>query len=276
MTEVAAERAAHPATVVVIDGPAGSGKSSVSREAARRLGFALLDTGAAYRAFALAALRAGLDLTPLPDADSGSDAGADAGGSARDLHAERAAELARIAEQFVRDYEISLRPDARWVKLGGDDVTAAIRETNIAPVVSAVARVPVVRQTLTDLFRDTLWSAPPPGIIAEGRDLTTAVAPEAHARVLLTASEAVRIQRRLGEKQGESAARVAESVVARDESDAKVASFLEAAPGVSTLDTTHLSFDEAVDALMRIAQNAAAARPTIPTGAVKEEGTAHD
>lgn len=104
--------------IVAIDGPAGSGKSSVSKEAARRLGFGYLDTGAAYRALSWLALEHGADTAD-------------------------AASVLAIADQF--DYAISLDPDAYWVQVGDTDVTEAIREPRVTDAVSGVARVSTLR-----------------------------------------------------------------------------------------------------------------------------------
>ena len=113
-------------TIVAIDGPAGSGKSSVSKQVARRLGFGFLDTGAAYRALAWHALEHGADTS-----DSAS--------------------VLDVAGDF--DYAISLDPDDYWVRVGATDVTDAIREPRVTDAVSGVARVPAVRESVNALFR---------------------------------------------------------------------------------------------------------------------------
>lgn len=148
--------------VVAIDGPAGSGKSSVSRAAARALGFAYLDTGAAYRALAWSGLDRGI---PLADP----------------------AAAAAAFEGF--DYSIGTDPDDTTVRVGAVDVTEAIREPRVTEVVSLVARVPEVRARLVELFRGIIATTTRPGIIVEGRDITTVVAPDAAVRILLTADE---------------------------------------------------------------------------------------
>ncbi|CAG7845797.1 Cytidylate kinase [Pseudoclavibacter triregionum] len=228
----AAEPAARP-VVVAVDGPAGSGKSSVSREAARRLGYELLDTGAAYRAFAWHALANDVDLgSGDPDAIA------------------RAAVL--LIPSFQDRYAIALHPDERWVRVGEDDVTDAIRDTAISEQVSAIARVPQVRAALTDRFRRFLRESTAPGIIAEGRDITTVVAPDADARILLTADESVRIARRAAEKSEDDAAEVARSVSVRDAKDRAVVDFLEPAPGVELLDSTDLDFEQTVIRMLEL------------------------
>ena len=130
--------------VVAIDGPAGSGKSSVSRASARALGFDYQDSGAAYRALAWFVLENGVDT-----------ANADA----------------VIAALPAFDYEIGIDPDDYFVRVGGVDVTAAIRDPRISAVVSQVARIPVVRAYLVDLFREVIDRSERPGIITEGRPL---------------------------------------------------------------------------------------------------------
>ena len=211
--------------VVAIDGPSGSGKSSISRAAAESLGFEFLDTGAAYRALTWLGLRRGVDLD--------------------DLEA-----VAALTPEFLDGYRIALRPAERWVRVGDDDVTDAIRETALSQRVSSVARNPRVREALNRRFRELLADGDAPGVIAEGRDVTTVVAPDATVRILLTADEAVRIARRAAEKQGEDAAAVADSVSRRDAADRRVVDFMAPAPGVVLLDSTHLDFPQTIAAMV--------------------------
>jgi len=209
--------------VVAIDGPAGSGKSSVSRASARALGFDYQDSGAAYRALAWFVLENGVDT-----------ANADA----------------VIAALPAFDYEIGIDPDDYFVRVGGVDVTAAIRDPRISAVVSQVARIPVVRAYLVDLFREVIDRSERPGIITEGRDITTVVCPDADARMLLTASEEARMARRSAELPSESAVAVAEKLSSRDAQDSRVVDFMNAAEGVTTLDSTDLDFDQTVQAVI--------------------------
>ena len=209
--------------VVAIDGPAGSGKSSVSRASARALGFDYQDSGAAYRALAWFVLENGVDTA---DAD------------------------AVIAALPAFDYEIGIDPDDYFVRVGGVDVTASIRAPRISAVVSQVARIPVVRAYLVDLFREVIDRSERPGIITEGRDITTVVCPDADARMLLTASEEARMARRSAELPSESAAAVAEKLSSRDAQDSRVVDFMNAAEGVTTLDSTDLDFDQTVQAVI--------------------------
>ncbi|MCU1437020.1 MAG: cytidylate kinase [Naasia sp.] len=216
--------------VVAVDGPAGSGKSSVSRAAAKALGYELLDTGAAYRALAWLGLERGTDL-------------------------DDAAAVVALLADF--DDEITTDPDDTRVTVGDTDVTAAIREPRVSSVVSSVARVPEVRQRLNEQFRARLDAPGRPGIVAEGRDITTVVAPDAAVRVLLTADERVRLARRAGELDDQSAEEIARQVVERDRKDSQVVDFLTAAEGVTTLDSTSLTFQETVDALVALVRAAA-------------------
>ncbi len=210
---------------VAVDGPAGSGKSSVSRAAARELGFDYQDTGAAYRALAWRAVARGIDPNDV-DAVIG------------------------LLADF--DYEIGVDPDDYFVRVSGEPVTDAIRDPAVTAVVSAVARIPRVRDHLTGLFRDRIAHGTRPGIITEGRDITTVVAPDAKVRVLLTASAAARQARRAAELTSSSAETVGEQLTARDAQDLKVVDFMTAADGVATLDSTDLNFDETVAALIAL------------------------
>jgi cytidylate kinase len=210
---------------VAIDGPAGSGKSSVSRAVARRLGFAYLDTGAAYRALAWHVIDQEVD-------PQNSDA------------------VAALLGDF--DYLIGTEPDAYFVRVGDSDVTDAIREPEISAAVSAIARVPAVRTHLTELFRSIAKAVPQPGVVVEGRDITTVVAPEAEVRILLTASEEARMARRSAEISTQSAHTVAEQLRSRDRADSQVVEFMSAADGVTTVDSTHLDFDQTIDAVIEV------------------------
>ena len=211
--------------IVAVDGPAGSGKSSVSKAVARRLGYGFLDTGAAYRALAWLALERQID-TDDPDA------------------------VTSLLDEF--DYSIGTDPDGYAVVVAGNDVTDAIREPRVASVVSAIARVPEVRSHLVAIFRTVTADVDSPGIVVEGRDITTVVAPDAPVRILLTADEAVRMARRSAELSDHAAETVGAHLAARDRADARVVDFLNAADGVTTLDSTHLNFDETVDAVIAV------------------------
>lgn len=222
MTDIAPD--AEP-VVVAIDGPAGSGKSSVSKALARRLGYGYLDTGAAYRALAWHAL-------------------------AHEADTSDSASVLDVLGDF--DYAISLDPDDYRVRVGATDVTAAIREPRVSDAVSGVARVPVVRESVNALFRSLVAESGRAGVVVEGRDITTVVAPDAPVRILLTASPEVRAARRSAEVTTQDAATVAEALHRRDASDAKVVDFLTAAPGVTVVDSTDLDFDSTVEAVLAV------------------------
>jgi len=223
--------------VVAVDGPAGSGKSSVSKQVARELDFGYLDTGAAYRALAWQILEQG-------------DAALD---TIRSLNSP-----ADLAATF--NYSISTDPDNFWVKVGETDVTEAIRSTEVAEFVSQVARIQVVRYFMKGLTRQLAADCAKPGIIIEGRDITTVVAPGAQKRLLVTASEAVRLERRgaeLAKGQNPSsdamaAEKLKRQISQRDASDAKVVDFMTPAEGVTLVDTTELDFNQTVRRVLEL------------------------
>ncbi|MFF2368937.1 (d)CMP kinase [Agromyces sp. NPDC058110] len=215
--------------VVAIDGPAGSGKSSVSKEVAKRLGFGFLDTGAAYRALAWHVQASGIDTDDAASV---------------------------ISSLATFDYRIGTDPAGYSVHVGDVDVTAAIRDPAISAVVSRVARVPEVRTHLIELFRSLMAAEPRAGIVVEGRDITTVVAPDAPVRILLTASPEVRASRRSAELGGSATASVGDAMRKRDEADSKVVDFMTAAEGVVTVDSTELDFEQTVDAVIAVIGNA--------------------
>ncbi|HAG59291.1 MAG TPA: (d)CMP kinase [Arthrobacter bacterium] len=211
--------------VVAIDGPSGSGKSSVSKEVARRLHLAYLDTGAMYRALTWFCVTSGIEL---------SDAAA--------------------VEQASRDLvlDLSTTPREEYVRVDGTDVTDAIREPAISSAVSAVATTLGARTELIRRQRE-LIEKHHRRIVVEGRDITTVVAPGAEVRMLLTASEEARLRRRgiqLGGTQ--NAEQLAAQVTQRDAKDSTVVNFTQAADGVVTLDSSELDFAETVDAALVI------------------------
>ncbi len=207
--------------VVAIDGPAGAGKSTVSRRLAVRLGYRLLDTGAIYRAVALAAQRAGTSW----------DDGAGCAAIARAL-----------------DIDFAFDGAENKVQLGGQDVSAAIRTPEISQGASKVSALPEVRAALLDLQR-RLGTAG--GVVAEGRDIGTVVFPDAGAKFFLTASPEVRARRRYEElraagKEVDEAATLRE-IVERDERDStRAAAPLKQADDAVLVDSTGLSADAVV------------------------------
>jgi cytidylate kinase len=216
---------------VAIDGPSGSGKSSVSRAVASRLGVAYLDTGAMYRALTWWCLEQGVDLH---DQDA-------VAGAARRL-----------------PLTMGTDPQATSVRVGGEVVDEAIRTTRISESVSAVATNLAVRDELRRRQRDIMADCVKQvgGVVAEGRDITTVVAPDADVRVLLVASQEARLARRARELHGhaeaEAVAATHAQIVHRDRRDATVSDFMEAAEGVTTVDTSELDFDESVQAVLDV------------------------
>jgi len=208
--------------IIAIDGPAGSGKSTVAKIVAHNLGFQYLDTGAMYRAVALVALSRGLDI-------SGGD------------------ELVAIA----RDEPIAFGTfGGSSVSIGGMDVTDAIRTREVDLAVSPVSACPGVRAALTDQQRAI---AEHEDIVMEGRDIGTVVFPQAELKVFLTASPEARAHRRseqnivrgIGDTDEQA---LLAALIARDEYDSsRATSPLKPASDAIILDTSDLSIDEVVD-----------------------------
>jgi len=229
--------------VVAVDGPSGSGKSSVCRRVAKRLGLSYLDTGAMYRAAAWWCLDQGVDLT---DAD------------------------AVVRAMADMDLVMGLDPEAPTVTVGGTDVGVAIRSPEISGVVSHVATNLAARADLGGRQRRIIEAertggrSGGRGVVAEGRDITTVIAPEAPVRILLTADEAARLARRALEVHGtaDDAALAAtrEHVVGRDAKDSTVVEFQVAADGVITVDSSSLTLDETVDAVLAVVRHAVGTR----------------
>jgi CMP/dCMP kinase len=221
--------------VVAIDGPSGSGKSTVSRRVAAALGLRYLDTGAMYRALTWWALERGVDL----------------------------AETARVAELArALPLEIDEDPEQPRFRVAGTDVTAAIRTTRISEAVSAVATNLEVRAELVRRQRALVAAG---GVVAEGRDITTVVAPEAPVRILLTAHEDARLARRARELHGRADERALAAttaqVLARDARDSTVVDFSRAADGVVEIDSSDLGLDEVVAAVLHVVRSRAGGAP---------------
>lgn len=225
------EQAATPQPIVVaIDGPSGTGKSTISRRVATDLELAYLDTGAMYRAATWWCIRRGIELTDT---------------------AAVAAEIAALPLQMGTD------PRAPTFIVGGEDVSVVIRSTEISTEVSKVATNLAVRAELQRRQREDIAAETRPGgfsdgrgIIAEGRDITTVVAPEAQVRILLLADERARLARRARELHGSQDEAALEAtrdqVLRRDADDSTVSNFTTAADGVITVDTSMLTLDESV------------------------------
>ncbi|MGH3711919.1 MAG: (d)CMP kinase [Micromonosporaceae bacterium] len=209
--------------VVAVDGPSGSGKSTVSRRLAQSLGARYLDTGAMYRAVTWAVLEAGVD--PL-DADA----------------------VAKVCGGVT--LQLSTDPAAPGVRVDGTAVDGPIRGPEVTGAVSAVAAVPAVRAALVAQQRE-LIDGPDraTGIVVEGRDIGTVVAPDADLKVFLTASHDERARRRSTENDTDTGATAAD-LARRDRLDStRATSPLLAADDAVVLDSTELGIDEVVATL---------------------------
>jgi cytidylate kinase len=208
--------------VITIDGPTGSGKSTVSRLLAKRLNYPYLDTGAMYRVVALALKRTGIGL-----------------------HDEAA------ISKICNDLDIVFVPegDATRVYLGKEDVTEAIREPDMDLLASNVSALEVVRAAMTRLQRKIGSQGP---LVAEGRDMGTVVFPDAQHKFYVDASLEVRVDRRFQERQsrGESISRekVKEDLIRRDAQDMnRSLAPLKPAEDATIIDTTELTPDQVVE-----------------------------
>jgi cytidylate kinase len=205
--------------IVAIDGPAGAGKSTIARSLARKLGFTYIDSGAMFRAVALWAMRAGVDLD--------------------DLHK---------LEQLAREARIEFEGDSK-VLLNGEDVTAAIRDPEISKAASKVSIAPGVRRALREEQRriGSLHS-----VVMEGRDIGTVVFPDADVKIYLDADPGIRAGRRAQET-GAAVNEIAREMVERDRRDrTRSEAPLTQAPDAEYIDTTELSPDEVEEAILRV------------------------
>ncbi len=220
------------ALVIAVDGPSGSGKSSTARGVADRLGLAYLDTGAMYRAMTWALLQRGTDLAD-PEA------------------------MARDAESVV--LRSGTDPLAPTIHVDDVDVSGPIRAADVTSSVSAVASVPRVRELLVLRQRETIAAAVD-GIVVEGRDIGSAVAPDAAVKVFLVADPAARAARRAAELGLADTAATQQDLARRDQVDStRAASPLAKAPDAVEIDGTHLTLDQVVDAVVALVDDAARA-----------------
>jgi cytidylate kinase len=214
--------------VVAIDGPAGSGKSSAARGAARELGLRYLDTGAMYRALTWWMLEQGVDVS---------------------------SPAAVTAELHGAVIAVGTDPEAPGIEAGGTDVSGPIRTRQVSNAVSAVARVPQVRELLIGQQRQLIADAVAagPGIVAEGRDIGTVVAPDATVKVFLTASEAVRARRRSADLTTDPAATVSVTQAEQARRDASDAKQMARAQDAVEIDTSTLSLAEVIAEITALA-----------------------
>ena len=216
--------------VITVDGPSGSGKGTISRAVAKRLGWALLDSGALYRLVALAARRTSVSLDDAPA-------------------------LRGLAERFnIRFGSNESGEEVVW--LDEEDVTRAIRTEGAGNDASKVAALAPVRAALLERQRRF---AVPPGLVADGRDMGTVVFPQAKVKIFLTASPAERALRRYKQlkEKGVTAnlAALSLEIAERDERDStRSASPLVASADATMLDTTGMSVDDVVERVLRIAR----------------------
>lgn len=218
--------------LIGIDGPSGSGKSTVSKRVATQLGLTYLDTGAMYRSLTWLCMEGGVDLTD-PEA------------------------IVEVADKMA----FSSRGGAEKPRffVGDQEVTDEIRSTGVAANVSTVAKYPTVRSWMAKEQGIQMQHARQngTGMVAEGRDVTTVVCPDADIRVLLVADPAARLRRRTMELYGEVTAELLAQtevlVHGRDEQDGQVSSFLDAAEGVTTIDSSDLLIEEVVDKIVAMA-----------------------
>lgn len=228
--------------VVAIDGPAGAGKSTIARKLAESLGYVLLDTGAIYRTVALAAERAGVDWNDE-------------------------ARVAAVAEELARSGGIRLVAASATTEgdqglrvwLSGEDVSAAIRTPSISLGASRISSIPAVRAALLELQRAIGASG---GVVAEGRDIGTVVYPKAEVKVFLTASVAIRAERRHEElrRAGQEIPleKVREEVELRDLRDTeRVVAPLRRADDAVLVDSSGRDVDELVGELAELVRRAA-------------------
>jgi CMP/dCMP kinase len=217
--------------VIAVDGPAGAGKSSAARGVARALGLRYLDTGAMYRALTWWLLSQGLDTT---DPET----------------------VARHAGEPV--IETGTDPDAPSIAVDGLDVSGRIRTREVSNAVSAVASVPQVREHLIAMQREIIaHDAEAGGIVAEGRDIGTVVAPGAQVKVFLTASQDARARRRsadLAVDPGATASVTRQEQLRRDRADTPQT--VMAADAVE-IDSTSLSLDEVIGLITGLARERA-------------------
>lgn len=197
--------------IIAIDGPAGVGKSTISRMLSEKYGLAYLNTGSVYRAACLYSMKKG------------------AGSREEKIE----------ASLSLFDGGFFLSEDSREVRVGGEEVSSQIREKEVSEKISEFSSIKEIRDLLNHFFRRQILQAQKErkGMVLEGRDATTVIAPKADLRLLLTASKSTRKERR--RKEG-----VEDDVASRDASDLLTTDFLTPAPGVIEIDTTYMDVQQ--------------------------------
>jgi CMP/dCMP kinase len=215
--------------VVAMDGPSGSGKSSTARGVARRLGLRYLDTGAQFRAITWWMLQHDVDLD----------------------------NPAAIAARADAPLLVSgTDPDTPTITVDGVDVAGPIRTQEVTTAVSAVSAVPEVRARLLREQRDIIGSG---GIVVEGRDIGTVVAPDAPVKVFLTADPVARAARRTAEVAGSTVEATHQDLIRRDRADSgRAAAPLTMADDAHHIDGTPYTLDEVIDQVVVLVEKAGA------------------
>jgi CMP/dCMP kinase len=207
--------------VIAIDGPAGAGKSTVARRVAEQLGYTYIDSGAMFRAVALWAVRQNLEVT--------------------DMHR---------MEQLAEAASIELT-DSQHVLLNDEDVTEAIREPQVSEAASQVAVIPAVRRALLTKQREIAANA---NVVMEGRDIGTVAFPNATLKIFLDADPGERARRR-SDQLGQDSVNVSQEMEERDRRDrTRAEAPLTQAPDAIYLDSTNLSIEEVIEAILRLAR----------------------
>ncbi len=214
---------------IAVDGPVGAGKSSIADAVAHRLNILHLDTGAMYRAIALSVFRGGL---PPQDEEA----------------------VTALCKTTLADIDILFEEGRQKTLLKGEDVSTAIRTQEIGSIASGISRYPGIRSGLVQLQREI---ASRQSMIVDGRDIGTVVLPHARVKIYLTASAKVRAQRRLAQLKGSgedvSYEKILTELLRRDHQDAtRTLHPLRRADDAVLVDSTHLSFDETVEAILAI------------------------
>ena len=206
--------------IIAIDGPAGSGKSTIAKALSKKLNLEYLDTGAMYRAVALVSIQQKVEI-------------------------EDEKQVLAIAKEMNFNFENGL------CVVNGFDATKEIRGSEVTRVVSVVAAMPTVRQEMVE--RQRLWVEERDGGVVEGRDIGSVVFPKAKVKVYLTASEEVRAERRIEQEETIDASKVADSIRKRDEADrGRSTSPLVRSEGAIEIDTSLMGVEETIEEILGI------------------------